>query len=257
MDTHYLGLFAAYSTFVAVTLFIVRRRHPPNGHAATIWPATDQVLFARPWLELGLLLAAIIGIILVGQLYQAGYLLPNRAPFSPIAEMANQVLIFSPLLLLLLLRRQSLHTALLPSRRLGPRALSSLTLAALAAFAYSLAVRDFGRIPDAMMAETELGRLPSHAVQVFLEDFAIAMLLVRLAAVLRSEWAAGLGVAALFPALHVPAMLSTGEGLSTANFANLGLDFAIGVVVMVGLLKTRDVLWLFPTHFLMDVAQFG
>jgi hypothetical protein len=31
----------------------------------------------------------------------------------------------------------------------------------------------------------------------------------------------------------------------------------LGMIVMVGLLKTRDLLWLFPTHFALDMAQFA
>jgi len=253
---HYYALFAGYGALVAATLAL-NHLFGRSKQSRAIWPATGRPDLKRPWTDLGLVFLAVIAVIGVGQLYTAGYLLPTSGELGPWAEAVNQLLIFSPIPLLILLRRQPLSTALLPVKRLPARVAAGVGLALLAGVAYSAVARDFSLIPGAVADEAAAGRLPAHAVQVFMEDLAIAALLVRLAAAVRSEWAAGALVAVLFAASHVPAMLSDGGGLAAGDVLRLALDVGIGLIVMVGLLKSRDLLWLYPTHLLLDVAQFA
>ncbi len=254
---HYLGLFAAYGTVVVLTL-LIRLVFLKIPKLRPIWPAQGPIELRRPWLDFGLFFVAGIGVIAVGQLYQQNLLLPNTGPMGPAFEAINQGIIFLPIPLLLLIRRQGPRTALLPHGDLGRRVSASLVLATVAALVYVIAtpasLTDFGL---AFSREASEGRLAAHAVQVFMEDLAIAALLVRLTLVLRSEWGAGIAVACLFAAAHIPAMLGAEAPVEPVEWAHRGLDAAIGVIVMVGLLKTRDLLWLYPTHFVMDMAQFA
>jgi len=258
ISAHYFGLFAAYGALVVATLAVVRLTRGREGESARgLWPATGAIELKRPWVDLGLFFVAVAAVIGVGQLYVNGMLLPETGPVFGLIEAVNQFLIFSPVLLLLLIRRQSLATALLPRGRVGLRLLAGFGLALVAALAYSLARRDFGVLVDAFAGEAGSAALGAHAVQVFMEDVAIAALLVRLSCAIRTEWGAGALVAALFAAGHLPAMLAGDDPVTGADIVALTMDFGIGLVVMIGLLRTRDVLWLFPTHFVMDVAQFG
>jgi len=253
---HYYALFAGYGALVAATLAL-NHFFSRSKQSKPIWPAAGRPELKRPWTDLGLIFLAVIAVIGVGQLYTAGYLLPTSGELGPWAEALNQLIIFSPIPLLLLIRQQPPSTALLPMKRLPTRLAAGVGLALLAGVAYSAVARDFALIPGAIADEAAAGRLPAHAVQVLMEDLAIAALLVRLAAAIRSEWAAGALVATLFAASHIPAMLSGGEALTSGDAVRLALDVAIGLIVMVGLLKSRDLLWLYPTHLLLDVAQFA
>ncbi len=257
MNDHYVGLFAAYGSMVVLTVFVsvllTRKRT-----AEPIWPAQETVRLPRPWLDLGLFFVAVVGVIAVGQLYQRGLMLPTRGPAGWLLEAVNHAAIFAPILILLAIRRQGLGTVLLPGGRLWLRLAAGCGLALVAAGAYVLAgPSTVSDVAGAIADEARDGVLLGHAVQVFMEDLAIAALLVRLAAALRSGWAAGVCVAVLFSAAHIPAMLGSGDPVTATDFLHRGFDAAIGVIVMVGLIRTRDVLWLYPTHLLMDLTQFA
>lgn len=255
LDTHYAGLFAAYTSLVVATLILgtLWRR---SARGAPIWPACERIELDRPWLDVALLLVSIAGVIGVGQLYMRGLLLPSEGALGSVCEAINQALIFSPVALLLVVRRQGPRTAFLPMERFWTRGVAGLGLGVAAGIAYSTATLDPTGLLSSIGAEASSGRLPAHAVQVLMEDLVIAALLVRLAGALRSEWGAGVLVAMLFAAAHVPAMLAGEDPVGTREIVRLSMDALIGVVVMVGLVRTRDVLWLYPTHLLMDIAQF-
>lgn len=255
LDTHYIGLFAAYGTLVAGTFFL-RWLGGRSEAAEPVWPACERVELKRPWLDVGLFFVGVACVIGVGQLYMADMLIPAKGTLWAFADAVNQFLIFSPILLLLVVRRQGLRTAYLPGDRIARRLAAGVGLALAAGVAYSIATRDFTSIANSVAGEASSGWLPAHVVQVFMEDLLIAALLVRLAAGLRSELGAGLLVAVLFAASHLPAMFAGEDPVGTREIVRLGMDAAIGVIVMVGLVRTRDVLWLYPTHLLMDIAQF-
>jgi hypothetical protein len=88
---------------------------------------------------------------------------------------------------------------------------------------------------------------------VLLEDLAIAILFVRLAAA-AGPGAAILGTGALFAAGHVPAMLT--EGASLSEFTGLLRDFGLGVLVIGTAWRGADVAWLWPIHYTLDMTQF-
>jgi hypothetical protein len=85
------------------------------------WRAPIRVSFERPWREVGYALLAALLVIGPGQLWMHGVRLPNDTPWRPVFESINQILIFSPMLLLLLWRRQPLASAWLPGGYVAPR----------------------------------------------------------------------------------------------------------------------------------------
>lgn len=241
---HHLGLAAAYGTAVVGRalsgLAFARFRHV--GAAPR---------FERPWLEMLFALLAGVAVIGVGQLYVRGFLLTPET--SILVASANQILVFSPVLLLPVLRRQGPETLYAPIEGLGWRILLGLGLALAALGAYSLAR---GGTPSCgrLLGEVASAERVPVAVQVLLEDLAIGLLLCRLAAALRRPAAAGAVVAALFVAGHVPALLATGA--SMADLASLGLDLALALGVVIAIVRTRDIVWFFPVHCALDVTQF-
>ncbi len=250
----YTGLAAGYGAAIGGWLLIRRVARLPT--LQRLWPAQDAPRMKRPWLEVVWVLLAAAAVIGVGQLYVRGWLL--HAGGSPawlmhVVEAINQLLIFSPLLLLLPIRRQPLISAWLPTQGLALRVLVGLALALVATLALCAARGHLSAWP-AMLQSMLQGKRLAHGVQVLMEDIAIAMLLVRLGQALPRRVLASVIVAALFALGHLPSSLSGGTPLSGAGF--LIADFALASAVLLALANGRDVWWFWPVHLAMGLTQF-
>jgi hypothetical protein len=215
------------------------------------WPGEPTEGLARPWKEFAIALLGALGVVAVGQIWSRGIRLPEQGTLGPVFGAVNQVLIFTPILLVPVIRRQSWATAWLPRGRLPSRLVVGLVLAFLAVSAYALlrAGADaswviFGRI-------WRYEHLDEMA-QVFLEDLTIAILFVRLAGAIGSRWATVV-VACLFAAGHIPAMVS--EGATWVELGGLLRDAGLGVAVIAVLQRSRDVAWFWCIHFCLDMTQ--
>jgi hypothetical protein len=214
----------------------------------------------------GVALLAVVGVLAVGQVYlrigllpesggllpESGGLLPESGAAGPAFAAINQIAIFSPVLLALALRSQSLDTTWLGRRRWPLRLLVGIGLAMLAVLAYTLLRKDVDGFPD-VIARIPRYRHVDEAVQVFLEDLTIAFLFVRLAVAIGARWAI-VTVAVLFAAGHIPALLT--EGASTRDLLLLLRDAALGTAIIAVLQRSRDILWFWCVHFAMDMLQF-
>ena len=216
------------------------------------WRAPVRPSFEHPWREVGYALLAALLVIGLGQLWLRGVRLPNDTAWRPVFESINQIVIFSPMLLLLLLRRQPLTSAWLPGRNVPPRLAIGLGLAVIALAIYTALERGAPGIQSALPRVFDPGK--SHvAVQVLLVGVAIAILLVRLGAALTNKWAV-IVVAALFAGGHIPTMVS--EGTSSAQLIGLLRDFGLGILVVGTAVRGADILWLWPVHYALDMTQF-
>lgn len=242
--SHYTGLYAGYAaacaTWLAAAHFFPRLR-----------PKGEPVTFARPWRELGLLLLSVVGVVLVGQLYTRGYLLPKRSLPAPwLVEAANQTIIFAPLLLFVLLRSPGAKSAWLRTNDLPQRLGAGVMLAGVAALAYMIARgRGVGAV-GSIAGEVN----PGIAAQVLWEDVAIAAMLVRIGALLPRRWMAAILVGALFAGGHIPAKLA--ENAPAADYLHLIVDFALACGVILVLQRQRDIIPFWCVHTVMDASQF-
>jgi hypothetical protein len=241
-----VALFLGYLT--AVSGWIAASRVAPD-----LWRPTTPPAFARPWLEIGLALLAVVGVLLLGQLWVRGIRFPAAGPLAPFVESVNQLLIFSPILLLPLVRRQSYETALLRKERALVRVGIGVVLAAVA-LAVHVGVRRL--MGDDVLLVPRVLRLENVdvAFQVLFEDVAVAILLVRLAAAIGTRPAV-VAAASLFAAGHIPSMLARGANLS--ELAALVRDVTLGLVVLGTVLRSSDILWFWPVHVTMDLTQFA
>ncbi len=261
--SHYPALYAGYGAAVGATvllsLFVAPRANPKDGGASAnparaLWPAVGMPAFARPWLEFLLALLSVGAVLAVGQLYMRGIRLPTDGRLGWLMESINQIVIFSPVLVVAALRRHSLSTFFVTLDRAWLRLLIGISLGLVAVVAYSLTrfgVQGLGQVLDSMAT---LGSVP-HVVQVLMEDLVIACLLVRLGSAVGSLRVAGLIVIVLFVAAHVPALIAGGK-FDGAILLDRFADVGVGAIVLGGLLRTRDLLWLWPLHSLMDLTQF-
>ncbi|HVT58266.1 MAG TPA: hypothetical protein VHR45_07685 [Thermoanaerobaculia bacterium] len=244
IDSHYLALAAGYAV-AALSWLAVARMLP------RVWPPTPAIHFAHPWREVGWALLAVLAVVGLGQLWGAGWRLPEQGNLGILFESINQLVIFSPLLLLLWLRRQPPSTAWIPTDRVATRVLVGLVLATLAFLAFTLVSRDAPWL--ALLGRISRPRNAPFAVKVLLYDLGSAILFVRLRAALGLRLSILL-VAALFAAAHVPALLQ--QGATPGELARLVLDAGLGVGILSVVQRSADIWWFWPVHFALAVTQF-
>ena len=163
------------------------------------------------------------------------------------------VIVYSPILLVMLWHKQGPATCFLRLEKLPSKMLLGVGLSMLAAFVF-LAVRgEAGEFGPFLSTLARGG--PVAMVQTFLEGFAIGFLLYRFGAWLGMRWSAAI-VAALFMAGHLPNYiagtfhLSVGEALAMA-VAHAG----IGVLVLIGLWKSQDIIVIGFLHWFINAAS--
>jgi hypothetical protein len=246
LQDHYPALVLAY--LVGLGGWLLAARLLPE-----VWPARPAVRFERPWRELAWALLAAAGVVGLGQLWLRGVRLPEEGLLAPVTGALNQALIFAPVLLVPVLRRQSWETAWLPRGRALTRLLVGAVLATLAVCAYAL-LREGADAPWLVLARIPRYGHLDEAVQVLGEDLAIAVLFVRFAAAVGPRQAVVL-VAALFAAGHVPALLATGA--TVGDLLALLRDVVLGLFTLLVLMRSRDVLWFWCLHLALDLTQFA
>ncbi len=245
IEQHYSTHVLSYA--VALTGWFAAHRLLPD-----VWPPSPRVDLPRPRRELAIALLGAVGVLAVGQLWLRGVRLPETGAFKPLLGSVNQVMIFAPVLLIPLLRHQPWSTAWLGKRRLALRVFTGLVLSTLAVTAYAL-LRADADPPWELLRRIWTYDHIDELVQVFLEDVAIAILFVRLAAAIGSRRAIVL-VACLFAAGHVPAMVT--EGTTASEIAGLLRDAGLGAAAIFVLQRSRDIVWFWFVHFCMDMTQF-
>jgi hypothetical protein len=243
---HYLPLVVAYLVALGAWL-AVSRFGPP------LWPLEPVENFERPWREFGIALGGGMGILAVGQLWSSGVRLPEEGSAGALFAALNQMLIFAPMLLVPVIRRQSWATAWLPRGRMALRLLAGFLLSSLAVAVYSL-LREGAGAPWLLLTRIWRFEHIDKMAQVLLEDLTVAILFVRLAAAVGDRWASAV-VACLFAAGHIPAMVS--QGVTWPELGGLLRDAGLGVAVILVLQRSRDVAWFWCIHFCLDMTQFA
>lgn len=244
--THQQSLFVCYGT-AAIGWFAASRVW------STMWPKPSPPRFAHPWREVAYTLIACAGVVAIGQLYQRAWHFSATGAMAPLAGAVNHFLIFSPIGLLLLIRGQTLDTAWVPRNRVLARVAIGLGLAGIAVFAYCVSRGRSGEFFPLLGRIYRFDRL-EHLAQVFFEDVALAVLMVRLSAALRRPWAAAVLVGFLFAAAHIPAMMQ--GGASAAELLRLIWDFLLCAGVLIVAQRSADIWWFWCIHFAMDMTQF-
>jgi hypothetical protein len=245
MLPHHQALLAGYTAGLLGWLGIARVRRD-------LWARRGPSPFAQPWREVGLALLACGAVVGLGQVYVLGYRLRVQGPLGPLAEAVNQVVIFAPIFLLLVMRRHGPDTAWLPADRVWQRLLVGVGLALFAILAYTLTRAESDAWPT-VLARVWRPKNVSYAVQVFCEDVAVAVLLVRFRAAVGTRLSVLL-VAGLFAAAHLPTLIA--QGVPLGQTLSLLLDAGLGVRARVVLCRAQDMWWFWCLHTAMDLMQF-
>jgi hypothetical protein len=242
IGSQYFALLAGYAT--ALIGWLLLWRVMPG-----LWaPLSPPFAPRHPWREVGWALLAAAAVLGIGWLWGADMLLPRTGPY----EAVNQLIIYSPFLLLLAIRRQPLSSAWLPMRRVWLRILVGLGLALVSLLVFTLA-RAGSASWTSVTTQVYAPGNSLHAVQILLEDVAIAIVFVRCAAALGARRTILL-VAVLFALAHVPALVQ--GGANSSSLGHLVLDAALAIGILAVLQRSADVWWFWMVHFAMDMSQF-
>jgi hypothetical protein len=242
-----VAVYAAWTTGISGLLLFIYWR--PG-----MWQSVRPVTVREPRTEALLALGA--ALLLLGISVTTDHVLSDwkrRLPFRDGVYLGQLLIVYSPILLVMLWRKQGPATCFLRLEKLPSKVLLGVGLSLLAAFVF-LAVRgevgEFGPF----LSTLARGR-PVAMLQTFLEGFAVGFLLYRFGAWLGIRSSAVI-VAVLFMAGHLPNYmagtfhLSVGEALAMA-IAHAG----IGVLVLLGLWKSQDVIVIGFLHWFINAAS--
>ncbi|MEM7296657.1 MAG: CPBP family glutamic-type intramembrane protease [Bacteroidota bacterium] len=207
----------------------------------------------KPWVDLILGIVAAVAILAIGQLYSAGYLIPriDNELLNRLTWPLNNILIFSPIFIVLILRKQNLKTVFISKRDLPIKLTFGLASSFIGIVLFTALRGEWNRIPEilnhAIQAET-LSNFPA----IFFENMAVAFLFVRLKWVVGIKWAISIP-ALLFALAHVPGSLAEGDPWSHI-LTFFFLTGSLTTVILYTAYRSRDIIWLGVVHYFMDVV---
>lgn len=242
MDYH-LARAGGYLTAIIAWALVARA-------VPALWSPHRETHFTQPGRELAWAVLGITGTLVLGFAYVRGWLFPATRQDRPLLDVLNQLVVFSPMLLVPVLRRHSFDTAWLPDDRILVRIATGVLLSLPALTVFAL-LRGESWL-DVMRAVYHHTNLPA-LVQLLLEDVAVAILCVRGAGVLGLR-AAPLLTAILLAGGHASVMVQT--GVTPVEVSHMALDVALGYVVVATVQRSGDVWWFWGVHFAMDMTQF-
>lgn len=244
--TFFLAIIAAYASACIVWLGMYKL-------SPTWWPVAVIEKPVTKYKDLLIAFGACVGIILMGQLYSLGLLLPGSSNgyVDALLWMLNNLIIFSPIFITLYLRRQSINTIFISPRKLGLKLIFGLLASLLGILVFYLVAsgeNQFGRVFSEAFLLENIRNFPA----VFLEGVAIAFLFVRLNWSIGKKWAI-LIPSILFALAHLPRSIGNGTAVPEI-LAYSAVTFAVTCLILYTSHKSRDVIWLGVIHYLMDIA---
>jgi hypothetical protein len=210
-------------------------------------PASD-----RPVLDFLLVLAAAAGILLLGSVYRQGWLLPAGSSVAGrVGWLVDNLIIFSPIAMVLLARRQGTRTIFLSPHRWVEKIVLGLGLGVISISLYLALRGELTELPQVLAASVAPDKLVDF-VPVFLEGVAVAFGFVRF------RWLVGMVPAlvvpsALFAAAHIPGQLAEERTMATI-VAFFLFNTSLAAAILWTVQRSRDVIWIGMVHYLMDIA---
>jgi len=184
----FIPIILAYLTACGGWLLLERFRLVPR--STKPFPTTD-----RPWLDLFAAVVATVGIFALGSCYRAGLLLPSGPGWvHHLTWTINNLIIFSPIALVLVFRRQGSTTILLSPKNVERKVTAGAVLG-IATTAVFLTLRsELSHIGTVLVGIVDKDNA-TNFLPVMLEGVALAFLFVRI------RWVFGPVVALLAPSV--------------------------------------------------------
>ena len=218
-----------------------------------VWSPESIITPAKPWWEMAFGLLACAGILAIGQVYSAGLLIPKSSLswLNQIIWILNNFIIFSPVFIVLALRRQKLNTVFISARDIF-RKLGFGALASTVGIVLFVGIRGEWHRTTEILINSVNGNSLANFPATFFENVALAFLFVRF------KWAVGIKWAIIIPSIlfaiaHVPGSLAEGDSWShiMTFFTVTG---GLTTVILYTAYRSRDIIWLGLVHYFMDLA---
>ena len=218
------------------------------------WPQVSEAETGRKWLDFILVFVVTFFVLGLGQLWRAGLLLPRGGEglARDIYWTINNLIIYSPVFATLIYRKQGLNSIYLAIDGLWVKLAVGAIIGWFSVFVF-LALRGQLSLFPLVASQAFVMRSFVNFLPVFLEGIALAFAVVRL------RWVFGSRVAVIAPSLlfalaHVPGSLESGTGLA-AIAAFFVFNTTLVAIMLLVIMKSKDVIWLGLVHYLMDVAS--
>ena len=161
------------------------------------------------------------------------------------------MIIYSPVFIVIALRKQTLETVFLSTADIGRKAAAGGILTIVATGTYLGLRGELADLPGVLRGVVELDNA-TNLLPVFLEGVVIAFLFVRV------RWALGFWPAILIPGIlfaigHVPRQLATGQSIGTM-IAFFVFNTCLLGAILYTFARSRDVIWIGIVHYVMDIA---
>ena len=248
--SYYNLLVITYSAAFLMWFAIVKR------FEALLYAEDVLVSQQKSWRDLLLLIICAITTLIFGRAYSHGIRLDSfSVGYLKVGETINQLFIYLPFVVYGIVNWDDRSRLWLPRKKILIRFSIGLVLGLTSILLFSSMAKE-RNIGDVIFDTYHIKNF-HHAVQVFLEDMLICMLLASFQKALGNRYAllVAITVAALFGFGHIPSRLEDGQLWNQAMmFATL--DTTIGVAASYLLLRNRDFTWLFPIHYSLDMMQF-
>lgn len=218
-----------------------------------LWEISPIKSPKKPWAEFLLAIIAVIAVLVTGQLYARGWLLPgsDNEIVAGISWMFNNVIIFSPIWMMVTFRRQSLNTVLISGKGWGKKVIFGLSTSVAGIIVFVGLRNELERLPEIFAYAFTFKSLINFPA-VFFENVALAFLFVRFRWTVGSKWAIIIP-ALLFAVAHIPGSIA--EGDSTGHILYFAiLTSSLTVVILYTAYRSRDIIWLGFVHYLVDIA---
>lgn len=218
------------------------------------WNIQSIETSSKPWADFGISLVAAFAILGIGQAYTSGWLIPtggNSIINQLIVWPLNNVLIFSPIIIALVLRKQSMKTIFISKEGLFLKLVFGLVASFTGILIFTGIRSEISRVPEILTSAVSIEAL-SNFPAIFFENIALAFLFVRLKWAIGIRWAIAIP-SILFAFAHVPGSIAEGDPIGhilTFFFLTGGLT----TFILYTAYRSRDIIWLGLVHYLMDVV---
>lgn len=245
LTKYFFPLLLAYG--VPCLLWFLIHHYKPS-----FWPNVTISRPQKPWKDMLYALLAVAGILGLGQLWRAQLLLPTPEQEGLLAFSVwwiNNLIIFSPVFITVLLRKQKLNTVFLSFSGFPVKIGFGLLTSFLGVELYMLF--NGGHAWEIMKKGLEYENFKNF-LPVFLEGVGLAFLFVRLKWVVGLKWAIAIP-AVLFSLAHIPRALVNETALELVIVDSI-LTALVTVIVFATTARSRDIIWLGILHYFLDIA---
>lgn len=217
-----------------------------------LWPPAPGLSTDRQWLDLALAAAATLCIWGLNQAHRGGHLLhAGGSAIAPLAIALNQIIIFSPIVVVLAVRGQGPATVFLQPTNLPVKLISGMVLGFLASAMYLWMTGRLNELPTSLLAAVSPRSL-QQGLQVFFQFVAAAFLFVRV------RWSFGLAAALLVPSLLYAVVQMPRQFEAHLPVAEIAIYFVLNTLVPATILYvvqlSGDIIWFAIVSYLLVAA---